>query len=504
MAGLTPVVFDVGRPAHDMERRESLLAKGYVSSSIRLLQEQLQYQPGFVPNSEKAYETGSNGSLSPPPSPGTAPTPTPRPPQLDVRKKQLAIQLGSEFAKRQEASVKAHLSAWRARPLKEDAYNFKEQVGEITHVSQHVNSASAWLRETNTTEKITAALPKMIIAILATKGWKEVVEEKWCEVTEDEVEELLEHIRSVVSLDAWDSTRVLGLGQREVLGNSFNKIVQADCSNIKASPSNTCKCLLALCKANITTLQTVGSVIEKQSIVYANMMRSAKDTLLVPPPSPSCRTAPYPMKGDLRGELAGLQRKPGKVGLVRRKQLEVLLEDAQKRQSAEVMYHKKIEGTRPLQEFHKSNGIKLGMTPLHVPCVASPTCFLMDTLNSDVSMCSMSVDEGDEPRDVGMDGEAESSHASQPPANVGTPCLASLMLSLKLTQYTFDLKKAGYDLPTDLQGISKNELLSIGFLPGHAQRLLNAVSSLPPQPPLPISMPMAWSDSPTLRSLIDS
>eukprot|EP01059_Diplonema_ambulator_P004251 TRINITY_DN13956_c0_g1_i1.p1 TRINITY_DN13956_c0_g1~~TRINITY_DN13956_c0_g1_i1.p1 ORF type:complete len:647 (+),score=120.60 TRINITY_DN13956_c0_g1_i1:1169-3109(+) len=506
MAGLVPVTFD--------PEVKKVQAKGYVSSSIRQLQEQLQYQPGFAPD-----ETGSNGSVSPPPSPGTTVAPTPpRPPQLDVRKKQLAIQLGTEFAKRQEASVKAHLSAWRARPLKDNAYDFATQVGERTHTSQHVNSASAWLRETNPAqvEKISTA-PKSMLKILEKRGLKAVVHDKWNEVNETDVEKLLEYIRDTTPVDDWDRTRVLGLGQREVLENSFSKIVNEDCSTVTASPSTMCRCIMALCLAGFTDLAVVKSTIQKQSAVYKSIMRVSDALQSPPPPSPSCRTAPYPMKSmDPRAELLGLQRKPGKVSVVRQRQLEVLLEHAKRRQREELLFYKRKELTQPLQDYHKRNGIRLGMTPIQVPCVASPTCFVQSeqSVNCDQSVCStvsMSVDDFELESLGGMDVDQGPAPSVCSSASVGSQvhCVrttAELLGSLKLSQYTFDLKDSGYDLPTDLIGITKQELLSIGLLPGHAQRLLNAIEKLPRQlPPKPPSVSAtSWTDSPVLRSLMES
>ncbi|KAJ9471988.1 hypothetical protein DIPPA_05402 [Diplonema papillatum] len=357
-----------------LEEKKALLTRtNAISDHIRQLQEQLQFQPGFVPQEESqgASRTGSP-SRSPPQSPGVTPGARHEEPKLDIKRKQLSIQLGTDFARRQEASIKAHLSASKARPLKVEQYGIAQMITDGSHATQRIDSASIKFRDAVVERSVQSGVPHKMAELLSSRGWLSKVNETWAVVSNQQVESLLQSIRAAVPADPWDLTLVLTLAQREVLSKLFAEVVAASTEGLVSSPASVCRCLIALSAAGVVEMERVHALVNQHALQSRPLPAGPRkwSGLLMPAPSMErivdcCRVEPYPTsRAGAEGKSADADVKRGKISAVRKRQLEVLLTHARNRQREEVRYHEKLEDIRPLDEAQLSNGTKLGTTPI--------------------------------------------------------------------------------------------------------------------------------------------
>ena len=424
--------------------------------------------------------------------------------------------------------MRAHLSAWRARPLREEQYGVTQLVGDMSHIKQHVDAASVRLRDSTVSQTKIIGFSKKVLELLSQKGWEQDVRDAWDDLMESEVTALMNSLRNAVSDDPWDTTRVLTLRQRDTLAAVFSEVLGIPPTGLVASPESICRAIVALCSSGRISSSAVNAAIQKHAITFSSSqaIENAKNRFNrtrplgqspLPSPALECRVSPYPtpvlsLSSDLQAELANLKHPRGRLSAIRKRQAELLLGESLKtRQDAEIQFHKQRDSVLPLSETQLSNGTKLGTTPFLFPNLSAspsfPDCDLgsdgdvkVTTSVSGVLDCPLSLDfetltsvdsaiQFNRPHllsshsshstlSLGVhhpDGGSSPSMFQAPPLSYSS--LSDMLTQLNLSQYEWKLKKCGYDLCSDLQGISKEELIAMGMLPGHAQRLLNTVTA---------------------------
>eukprot|EP01060_Flectonema_neradi_P029569 TRINITY_DN4115_c0_g1_i1.p1 TRINITY_DN4115_c0_g1~~TRINITY_DN4115_c0_g1_i1.p1 ORF type:complete len:452 (+),score=93.70 TRINITY_DN4115_c0_g1_i1:456-1811(+) len=438
--------------------------------------------------------------------------------------------------------MRAHLSAWRAKPLQKEQYDVTQNVGDMSHIKQHVDAASVRLRDTAVRQTKLIGLSKKVLELLAQKGWEQDVREAWEDLIETEVTALMTSLRNAVTTDSWDTTRVLTIRQRDVLDAVFSEILGIPPMGLVASPESICRAIVALCSSGRISPAAVSTSIEKHAATHSSTQAidHAKSRFTrtrplgqspLPSPALECRVSPYPtpvlsLSSDLQAELANLKHPRGRLSAIRKRQAELLLGESLKtRQAAELQFHKQRENALPLSESQLLNGSKLGTTPFLFRMPPASSTFSQNdekfALNGDEGPRDMSLSSGGgggaegTPMSLDFDSllsmesptnqrpQILSSHSSHSSISLGVPhrshhqhkldntsspsmiqtppinfsSLSDMLSQLKLSQYEWKLKKCGYDLCSDLFGISKDELVTMGMLPGHAQRLMNTVGA---------------------------
>ena len=430
--------------------------------------------------------------------------------------------------------MKAHDSARSAMSLTQDRYGVAS-----SSLAKFVGSSPS---------QPSSNLPKQFVSILQEQGCVAPVRDAWLQVSEAETSALLRDVRDIVPTDPWDQTRMLTVRQREVLGLVFRAVVGSQ-EPLVLSPASTCRCILALVKSGHAKVSDLSAAIAEEADKVAARPRAAAVDPQGPPgsraksplvfslplhllPSHDARSSPYPSSlpssrslnsrntetprsvtawGTPLGTPRGANQ-PNKISHVRKNQLELLLQDAPQRQQSEMEFQRRQEQRRPLQESQLQVASALGVIRPHVlapahhavprrrpaesppPAASSPMSLFALQSQPQIVSAAVEAEAGDagleELLSTGSGGPPPSYAQASPPysavdaAPVG---VAELLPSLGLRDYSELLLRSGYEYSSDLVGVTKDELLAMGILPGHAQRLINGVSQRHPKvvSPLP-------------------